>query len=307
MMALVESYLAVRRALGFKLDTVGWRLRMYARFAEARGDRHMRTATVIAWAATARSPHARHIRMRDAVHLAAYLRAEDPAHEMPPRDAFAYCWHPRPPYVYSAEEIDRILQAMGKLRPVGSSRGPTYQTLFALLAVTGMRVREALDLRIEDLTADGLLIRESKFRKSRLLPIHPTTRAALTAYRERWRPLAAPEDVLFVSLWRRPLAYSTAAKLFLVVARDLGLREPAPAPGVPQRGPRIHDLRHAFAVRSLEDCPEGQEAINRHMLALSTYMGHTMVRYTYWYLHATPQLMGDIADACEALDSGGAP
>jgi len=122
---------------------------------------------------------------------------------------------------------------------------------------------------------------------------------------ERWRPLAAPEDVLFVSLRRRPLNHSTVVKLFLVVARELGLREPPRAPGTPQRGPRIHDLRHAFAVRSLEECPKGREAINRHMLALSTYMGHIMVRYTYWYLHATPQLMGDIADACEALDAGG--
>ena len=306
MKALVSSYIAVRRAAGFKMDTIEWRLNLFAEFAEARHERLVRTETAIAWAGGARSPHSRHIRMRDLVRFATYLRAEDPAHEVPPRHVYPFNWSPRPPRIYSEEEVAALLTAISGLTPHGSSRPVTYQTLFALLAVTGMRVREALNLQIGDFTPDGLRIRETKFRKSRFLPLHATTHAALEAYRGRWRRLAGPADPLFVSLRGRSLNYSTVVKLFLLIVRDLGLR-PAPGrPGEISPGPRIHGLRHTFAVRALEACPAERKTVNRHILALSTYMGHSTVGATVWYLHATPHLMCDIADACEALDGGGA-
>lgn len=305
MIALVASYIAVRRAAGFKVDTIAWRLNLFARFAEARHERHICSETAIAWASGARSPHARHIRMRDLVRFAKHVRAEDPGHEVPPGGVYPSNWSPRPPRIYSDEEIASLLAAMGSLTPLGTSRPATFQTLFALLVATGMRVREALHLQLGDLAPDGLRIRETKFRKSRYLPLHGTTQRALDAYRARWRPLAGPTEPMFVSMRGHILDYSTVVKLFLLVARNLQLRPPPGRPGEASNGPRIHDLRHTFAVRALEASPAERSKVKRHMLALSTYLGHTTVAATMGYLHATPHLMRDIADACEALDAGG--
>ena len=300
MIRLIEGYLAVRRAAGFKMECAEWNLRLYARFAEARGDTHVQSATVIDWAAAARSPHASVARVRDAFHLAVHLRAEDVRHEIPPRGVFAHGSQPRLPHIYTDDEVRRVLDALGEPR-LRSSHGPTYQALFALLAVTGMRVGEALRLSIRDVASDGITVRETKFRKSRFLPLHPSTHTALDAYSERWRRLATPDEPFFVSIHQTQMAYSTVNAVYLGVLRRLGLREPKT--GTP--GPRIHDLRHAFAVRCLETCPDGQKAINRHMLALTTYLGHANVAATSWYLHATPRLMTDIADACESRNDGG--
>ncbi len=304
-MPLVESYVALRRAAGFKMDTIAWRLGRFAKFAGDHGDSHVRAETAVTWAGQGRSPHARHIRLRDVVRFAEHLRAEDPAHELPSRQVYPYHWIPKPPHIYTDEQVLAILDAAGRLGPLGSSRPATYRTLLALLAVTGMRVGEALRLRISDDDEDGLVVRETKFRKSRLLPLHASTRRALDGYRARWRPLAGPDEPLFVSLRRRELSRCTVDNVFLQLASDLGLRPPAGSRASPSRGPHIHDLRHTFAVRALEACPEGRVAINRHTLALTTYLGHSKVRDTFWYLHSTPQLMTDIADACAALDTGG--
>lgn len=304
MRTLVAAYVAVRRAAGFRMNTIQWRLSLFARFAEERGDTHVRVGTAIAWAAQARTPHARHIRMRDLIRFATHLRAEDPAHEVPPSGVHAYKWTPRPPRLFSDEDIAQLLAAAGRLSPAGSSRPATIQTVLALLVVTGMRVGEALRLSMSDLSPEGLRIRDTKFRKSRLLPLHPTTHAALDAYRRRWRPLGGPEDPLFVSTRGRAFSYATIVKLFLCISRDLGLRGARGRPGSASDGPRLHDLRHTFAVRALESCSGGRGAVNRHTLALSTYLGHASLAGTSWYLHATPQLMKDIADACDALPSG---
>lgn len=178
----------------------------------------------------------------------------------------------------------------------------TYRTLFALLAATGLRVSEALGLRIIDVTDDGLVIREAKFRKKRLVPLHPTTRAAIGRYLAARRYWGGAEDHLFVSQHGGALPYQTVVATFLRLVRSVGLRG---APGQP--GPRIHDLRHTFAVRALEQCPANPAAVTRHTLALSTYLGHGHVAATYWYLHATPRLLEAVADATEAFLGGGAP
>ena len=301
MIALIEGYLAVRRAAGFKMDRSAWNLGLFAKFATARGDTHVRTETTIAWAATARSPRASDTRMRDLILVAEHMRAEDAGHEQPPRGVFAFHARPRLPHIYTDDEVRLVLAELGRLRP-GSCCGPSFQTLFALLAVTGMRVGEGLRLDIRDVTAEGILVRETKFRKTRFLPVHRSTHAALDAYRERWRPLAKADEPFFVSTLGTRMRYRTVHTVFVRALRRIGLRNPE----LGTFGPRVHDLRHAFAVRSLEACPEGQRAINRHVLALTTYMGHVNVAATSWYLHATPRLMTDIADACEALADGGA-
>jgi integrase/recombinase XerD len=179
-------------------------------------------------------------------------------------------------------------------------RGHTYSTFFALLACTGLRVSEAIHLCFQDITADGVVIRCSKFRKSRLVPLHETTQAALERYLQRRRAYTPLDDHVFVSLRRRAILLHDAETAFHDVVEKIGLPRGL---GLPR--PTIHSLRHTFAVRALETCPDGRDRITKHMLALSTYLGHSKVADTYWYLEATPDLMRNIADACQSFFTGG--
>jgi len=305
-MHLIDDYLAVRRAVGFKLRPTASRLRSFGRYALERGDSCIRAETAVAWAGAAESPRERRFRLRTVVLFARHLRAEDPTHELPPGDLYAFTHDQRLPHIYSDPEIRRILDAAGRLGPLpGTSRADTYRTLLALLAATGLRISEALALQLRDLTDDGLVIRNTKFRKSRLVPIHSTTRAALTAYRQRWRVVAGSADPLFVSTLGTALVGATVHHTFDEIVRRLGMRT-NPLPGSHRRpSPCLHDFRHTLAVRTLEASPAARATIGRHMLALSTYLGHGRLSSTYWYLHATPELMVDIADTCEAFLGGG--
>lgn len=204
------------------------------------------------------------------------LQAEDPRHEVPPVDLFGHASHRRRArHIYSPDEIQSLMKAAQRLRPRGSIRPLTYATIFGLIAATGMRVSEALALRLSDVTDDGLIISQTKFKKSRLLPLHATTRHALDAYIARCRKVPSSSDALFISQQGTPPAYPTVGAVFLQVARSIGLRG---APG--SRGARIHDLRHTFAVRSLEHCAHDAHAVARHTTALSTYLGHAHVSDT---------------------------
>jgi integrase len=164
-----------------------------------------------------------------------------------------------------------------------------------------MRVSEALALRLDDLTADGLVIRQTKFQKSRLLPLHATTWEVLDRYVSARQRIGTWDDALFVPNTGMPPSYPSVIAIFPRLARSTGLRG---QPGQP--GARIHDLRHTFAVRSLEQCRPDRDAVGRRIVALSTYLGHAHVTDTYWYLQATPILMGQIASAGEALHQGAA-
>jgi integrase len=166
----------------------------------------------------------------------------------------------------------------------------------ALIASTGLRVSEALALQLDHITPDGLLIEQTKFRKSRLVPLHPTAQQGLDRYLVRRRQIGATSRALFLSLWGRGLTYSTVYPVFLELMRSIGLRG---GPGSP--GPCIHDLRHTFAVRVLEKCTGGEEEIRRQVLALATYLGHAHPSDTYYYLQATPKLLKGIACAGEQL------
>jgi integrase len=204
---------------------------------------------------------------------------------------------------YAPEEVARLLRAAAGLAPEGGLRPILYTTLFGLLAATGLRISEALALRLEDLTADGLLVRETKFRKSRLVPLDESTQRALGRYLAARRRHRVAGPYLFAAASGGHLPYDTASAIFRRLARAAGLRG-APGTG----GPCLHDLRHTFAVRSLEGCAGADgAAVARHMVALSTYLGHAHVTDTQWYLHATPALMAQIAGAGEALFRGGVP
>jgi integrase/recombinase XerD len=298
--AHIERYVALRQTLGFRLRNTARHLRAFARFATAMGDTHIRTSTAIAWATDAPSPSARHIRLRDVTHLARFLHAEDPAHEVPPSGLF-----PAPkvrplPYIYAPEEVAQIVAATGRLRRTYPLRREVYSTLFGLIAATGLRVSEALDLRFDDLRPDGvLLIRRTKFGKSRLVPLHPTVADALDRYLGRRRRLAVTDDHVFLSAGNRRIAASMVNYTFRRVVRLAGVAAGRTPPC------RIHDLRHTFATRSLQQCSTSRESVARHFVSLATYLGHTDIVHTYWYLEATPELMTDIATAAEALVAKG--
>src|SRR5262249_34928702 len=154
------------------------------------------------------------------------------------------------PYIFSDENIRRIIQAASKLGRRNSFRGQTYSTFFALLACTGLRLSEAIRLRLEDITEEGLQIRRTKFRKSRIVPLHPSAQAGLDRYLQQRRAFAPFEDHVFVSLRRRPLLATDLQMAFQALLKDVGLLPKGP--GLPR--PRIHSFRHTFAVRSLEAC-----------------------------------------------------
>jgi integrase len=297
----IKRYLRIRRAAGFQLRTAEGMLRDFARAAAQAGDSHVRAQTAITWAAKSPSVQQRQSRLSAIAMFAKYVRAEDPRHEVPSPDVFA-APHRRPlPHIYTPDEIIRLLAEAARLGPVGSLRPLTYQTLFGLLATCGLRPSEALALQLCDVTPDGLVIRETKFRKNRLVPLHESTRQALNAYLARRRAVATDSRHVFISMKGQRLAYPTLIATFVIVARKAGVR--ALARGKPRGGrasgqllPRLHDLRHTFAVRALESCP--RDAVASHMHALSTYLGHARPADTYWYLHATPHLMSSIADAC---------
>jgi integrase/recombinase XerD len=228
--------------------------------------------------------------------LACFLHAEDPRHELLPPSPFR-AKRTRPlPYIYTPAEIARMVRATRQLRPSYPLRREVWATLLGLVASTGLRISEALDLRISDVGTNGVLsIRCTKFRKSRLVPLHPTAATALARYLEHRRQHAVIDDRVFLSASDARIASSTVSGTFRRIRLLADI-----APSRP-RAPRIHDLRHTFATRALEGCKGGRQAIALHFVALSTYLGHVDARATFWYLEATPELMTDISLDAERM------
>lgn len=298
----LDRYVELQRASGLQFRTQRGLLRSFVAFAEAAGDTTVRTDRALEWAALAPSPGHRRTRLGIVRRFALAMRSEDPRYEIPAVDALGPWRFERGiPYIYTSDEISGLIRAATMMGPPGSIRPLTYATLFGLLAATGLRVSEALALRIGDVTRDGLIIRESKFRKSRMVPLHPTAGRAIDAYLAARMKLGAADGALFLSDTGKAPAYPTVVAIFLNLARKIGLRDASH-----DKGPRLHDFRHTFAVRSLERCGADRREVSRHMLALSTYLGHVDARNTYWYLQATPALMMQIAEAGEALHHTGA-
>ena len=296
----VEHYVTLKQTLGYKFATQERNLRTFASFAEQKGDRYLRKETILEWAAQAQSNKGSINRLRTVRAFAISMHAEDDRHEIPPADTFGRALKRRPvPFLLSRTQIERILEAARHVPPRASITPYTHRCIIGLLAATGMRVSEAVALQMSDITADGLVVRESKFRKSRLVPIHATTRDALKHYLSIRRLIGGPSGHLFVLSTGEPPDHATVSRAFLKLARQTGLRG---APG--QRGPRLHDLRHSFASRSLEECPRDKASVDRHMLALSTYLGHACLSDTFWYLEATPEILRKISQVTEAAHQG---
>jgi integrase len=301
-MSHIDTWLATRRASGFALKKYELHLHRFAEFAAARGEDHVRAETAIAWALRVATPDQRHRHFQRVVQLARYLHAEDPRHEIPPDGYFPGKRHRRVPYIYAPDEARRLAEAAARLGPTGSTRPHTVSTMLALLFATGLRISEALALRIADVTPDGLVIRKTKFGKTRLVPLHPSAQNGLEQYLRRRRAMAGGNDPVFVSLQGKRFSYSGFRKAWLEVLAEAGL-----SPRWGGRRPRLHDIRHTWAVRALECAPEQRDRIAQHMLAVSTYLGHSCLADTYGYFEATPTLMSQIADSCQRHFEGRHP
>lgn len=295
LVAHVERYISLRQTLGYKLDGLARNLRGFASFAADRGEAYIQVSTAEEWAAGASSPFVRYIRLRDIARLARFLYAEDPKHQIP-SEVFHVPLHRRLPYIYAPQEIVQLMEAARRLRESYPLRRHVYTTMIGLMAATGLRISEVLNLRLHDVLHGGILqIQKTKFGKSRLVPLHPTVMTAMDCYLEDRRRVAVTDDHVFLSARNRRIHIAMAWYTFDRVRKLAGI-----APTQSQR-PRIHDLRHTFATRALEQCCTHREAVARHFVALSTYLGHTDIAHTYWYLEATPELLAGIATAGHAL------
>ncbi len=297
----VERFVAMKRNLGYRFTRDAGPLRKFARFAQERNETFIRSDTAIEWASESPAAQPERIRKLHTVHaFACWLHAEDARHDIPPRDALGHLSRRRPrPYLISTTDIRELLTAALTMGPVDTITPLTWHYLFGLIAVTGLRSGEALALALNDVTPDGLVIRDTKFRKSRVVALHPTARDALNRYMAVRRKEKTPDQHLFVIATGGPPSDDWARKAFRKLAEQTGIREPGAT-----RGPTLHSLRHSFAVRSLENLGPGVDP-NRHMLALATYLGHSEVSHTYWYLESTLVLLRGIAEAAEQAHVNG--
>ncbi len=292
----VEQYLALRRRLGSTLRDVASALRAFAAFAEQEGASRVTIDLALRWATQSRGAELATMgtRLRMVRGFARWRRATDPHTEVPPPDLLPARYHRKPPYLYRDEEIGWLLRAARALPSPAGLRGLTYFTLFGLLVVTGTRVSEAVALDDADLNLDGALltIRRTKFGKSRLLPLHASTIAVLAAYartRDRLVPRRVTE-AFFVSEQGSRITHETARYAFARLSGQIGLRAPVRGHRY-GHGPRLHDLRHRFAARTLVDWYRAGVNVDQHLPYLATYLGHVHVNETYWYLEAVPELL----------------
>lgn len=303
----LHRYLSVRRSLGYDLRTEERRLRRFARFADQEGTQHLDTALFLRWDASlpAAAPSTRSARLGAVRLFAQWLNGIDPAHEVPPRGLLrARSERPRP-YIYGKADIAAIIAAARALPSIYGLRGLTCSTLFGLIAVTGLRISEALALDDDDLDAGGgvLRVRRGKLGRERLLPLHPTVVAQLTTYAaERNRLLGRTAPAFFVTEKGTRLTDCGARYNFAHACQQIGLRAHQQY-GRHGRGPRIHDLRHTFAVRTMIDWYRTGKDPAREMIRLTTYLGHTDPDNTFWYLEAVPELLG-LAMARAATSDG---
>lgn len=284
----LEDYLRVRRALGFKLEREGSYLPQFVAFLAAHRSPYISAPLAVRWAveSPSGSPQQSHARLRMVRGFARYVAAHDPRTEVPSGELL-----PAPPatrlipHIYTDEEVCALMRATHTLQGL---KAATYATLIGLLAATGMRVGEAIALNRDDLDEHHslLVVCCGKFGKSRELPLHPTTLEALRTYADaRDRVLAQPSSPgLLLSQNGTRLLYNNVHHSFLLLVRDAGLAARRPRP-------RLHDLRHTFAVATLVRWYHQGVDVETRLPALSTYLGHVAPSSTYWYLTATPELL----------------
>lgn len=291
----LDRYLTIRRSLGYDLGTTARILRRFVAFADQQSAEYITTDLFLRWQAAFGHANRQTWSARFGVVriFAQWLHGIDPKQEVPPRGLFPNRYRRSRPYLYSDEEIRRIVKAAAELPSINGIRALTYATLFGLIAVTGLRVSEAISLDNSDVDWDtGVLrIRRGKSGKARLVPVSSSTLAQLLTYgKERDRLLGSRPQSFFVSdRGTRPNDCITRYN-FACVCQRIGLRAPQRA-NRHGRGPRIHDLRHTFAARTIVNWYRQGLDPGREMIKLSTYLGHVKPEHTYWYLEAVPELL----------------
>jgi len=288
----IQDYLALRRSLGYKLKDTGVYLAKFADFMQERGATHVTTWLALEWVEQHRAvqPATRAQRLGYVRGFARHHVAADPRTEVAPPGLLPF--HPQRarPYLYSQEQIEQLLRCALELAPSDGLRPWTYHCLLGLLSVTGMRVGEAIRLALDDVNlAESLLtLRGTKFGKSRLVPIHSSTQDVLTQYRaRRARCLRSASPFFFVTSRGHHLDIGDIHRTFYKLSQQVGLR----AAGA-SHGPRLHDMRHRFAIETLLRWYRAGEDVERRLPVLSTYLGHVHVADTYWYISSCPELMG---------------
>jgi integrase/recombinase XerD len=292
----VGAYVGLRQALGYVVTSEEKLLKDFVRFvAEQGGTGPIRAQMALDWACTPsprRGPAGQASRLKVVRRFLAHLRAAIPETEVPGPGMLAKIRRPKP-YIYSRWEIERLLEAASHLRPKDSLRPHTYTTIIGLIASTGLRVGEAIRLTLNDLHLDAdppyLEVLQTKFRKSRLVPVHPSTADKLRLY------LAARErlhydgltDAFFVSEQGTFLHYNAVWDTFAILTQIIGIRDDSHR----EERPCIHSLRHTFAVRRMLDWYRSGLKVKDLLPSLSVYMGHVQPAHTYWYLTATPELL----------------
>jgi integrase/recombinase XerD len=296
----LADYLAIRRRLGFEMPQDDRQLEGFVEFLERAGAERITTELALMWARTPVHAHPHRWRQRLCVvrGFARHLATIDPASEVPAKDLLPGHRPRIAPYIYTDAEITALMAAAGKLTP--PLRAARHQTLIGLLAVTGMRPGEALalDRQDVDLRHGVVNVRAGKQNKQRQVPLHESTIRALRKY-ARLRDTRFPEPAtpaFFISARGRRMARAELNRTFTQLVREVGLD----GRGARAR-PRPHDLRHAYAVRTLRDWHEAGEDIDRRMPLLSAYLGHVDPASTYWYLEAVPELLELISRRLEQL------
>jgi integrase/recombinase XerD len=296
----INDYVAMRRGLGFKLVQMECWLRDFATFMEAQGAACVTAELALQWAMKPvdAQPSCWAKRLTAVRCFARHRSATDPCTEIPAWGLLPHRSKRAKPYLYTEQEIGHLMQAARELPPSNGLRGWTYCCLFGLLAVTGLRISEALALQRHDVDLQqGLLtIRGAKFGKSRLVPLHPSTREALSQYAKRRDDYLEHQAAanFLVSERGRALKISAVHRIFYELSRRTGLR------GTEDRtGPRLHDFRHRLAMETLLRWYRCGEDVEQRIPVLSTFLGHACVSATYWYLSACPELMGHAARRLE--------
>ena len=293
-----EQYLRARRALGVKLERHGRLLPQLIAYLETAGASTITRELAISWARQPAGAHPRHwaVRLSIARGFAAYLQTIDPATEIPPAGLFAVRYQRPTPYLWSPQHICRLLAAARSLRP--PLKAASYEALFGLLAVTGMRVGEAIALQPGDIDLESGVItiraQNGKLERARLVPLHPTTIQALERYLSARAQLCPTprSSTFFLSSIGTSLDRSAVAKTLRTLTTALGLRTDTVHP-------TAHQLRHSFAVSTLIDWQRSDVQVDEQIAVLSTYLGHVSPSETYWYLTATPELMDSAAQRLE--------
>ena len=290
----LKDYLRIRRSLGFLLREPATCLRNFVAFLQAQRASYITAELALRWATqpTKAQPSTWAWRLGMVRRFAIWHSAFEPRTEIPPAGLLPHRYRRKLPHIYSDEEIERLLRRTQQLPSPKGLRARTYTTLFGLLVAAGMRVNEALGLDRQDVDLDrGILyIRRTKFGKSRYVPVHPSTVDALKKYAQaRDRLFPAPlTPAFFISERGRRITEWIARYTFAKLSQQLGLRAPAQGHG---RGPRLHDMRHRFAARTLVHWYRAGLDVERELPKLATYLGHVHVNDTYWYLEAVPELL----------------